>query len=191
MPDREIIHCSKDVFSLLAYAIDSGMQVMVGAPCPEPLPWILNYEDLTGLERGVFYLFRSEWVFGAFQVMPIATGYNRGKFFVQPRVNYSPITAYFGGERETEGKRRFGGGTLSFHSDWLQEPGKTLHPTPPDVKGSFESLFEHLTSGVVIKAGVHRYDVCRGVIADPSAGRCGPPFDFIPWSDELLQRYGG
>src|SRR2546422_9477438 len=99
MPDREFIHSTSDVASTLLYALDSGLQVMVEDPQSEPRPCMLTQTDVVGIEKGVFSLFRPEWVYGPFQIMRISAGCNAGRYDVSPRVNFSPITVYFGGER--------------------------------------------------------------------------------------------
>jgi hypothetical protein len=147
----------------------------------------LAREDIASIEGGVFFLFRPDWVYGDFQMRPISAGHNRGKFFVQPRVNFSPITAYFSGEHVVNGKRKLGTGTISCHRDWLELPAKVVRETPADVELWFKRIVVHVSSGIVVKAGVHRYEICRGVIADPTAPDCLPPFDFIPWNSEILR----
>jgi hypothetical protein len=187
MPDRELIHSTADVSSMVLYALDSGFQVMLDSPQPEPRPRMLARMDVNTFKEGVFLLFRPEWVYGNFRFMPISDGFNCGKFFVQPRTNFSPISVYFSGERIVEGQRKLGAGTVSFDRDWLELPAKALRDTPPDVEVWFKRIFTHVASRAVIKAGVHRYYVCRGVIADPNREDCLPPFDFIPWPNETLK----
>ena len=186
MADREFIHSSADVASTLRYAFDSGLQVRLDDPQVEARPRILSWADIGHVDSGVLFLFRPEWVFGPFQITQISGGYNVGKYDVAPRVNCAPLTVYFQGERMSEGRRLFGSCVVSSHSEWLEMPAKVLHPTPPDVHLLFKRIVAHLSSGIVIKAGVHKYHVCKGVISDPNAAECRPPFDFIPWSKELL-----
>src|SRR5579863_4590032 len=178
MPHREFIHTSSDVASLLLYALDSGMQVRLDEPQTERHPRILSRADVTTFDRGIFFLFRPEWVYGPFQTTEISGGYNRGKHFVMPRVNYSPIEICFQGERDELGRRRLGSGILSFHNDWLELPAKVLHRPPPEVKEWFKRMAVHLLTPLAINAGVHRYYLSRGVVADPDSVRCVPPFDF-------------
>jgi hypothetical protein len=186
MPDRELIHSLSDVASTLLYALDLGFQVRLDDPQPEPRPRLLSRSEISRIERGVFVLFRSEWMHGQLQIMPISSGHNSGKFFVSPSVNYSGITVYFSGERLDQGRRRLGDCMVSFDREWLELPAKVMKPTPPEVGVFFRKLLRHMSSRVVIKAGVHRYEICRGVIGDPAIGRCLPPFDFIPWDIGLF-----
>ena len=186
MPDREFIHSTADVASTLLYAFDSGFQVRLDEPQLEPEPRMMSREEVANVVRGAFFLIRPEWVFGPLHTMKISGGYNIGKYFVQPGVNYASITLHFQGERIDQGKRRFGSGVLSFDRDWLGLPANNVRLTPPDVQFWFKRILQHLFSKIVIKAGVHRYHVCKGVINDPTVAECLPPFDFIPWDKELL-----
>lgn len=186
MADREFIHSSADVTSTLLYAFDSGLQVRLDEPQVEARPRMLSRTDVGQVDSGVLFLFRTEWVFGPYQIMPISGGYNVGKYDVSPGVNHASLTVYFQGERMNEGRRLFGSCVVSSHSEWLEMPAKVLHPTPPEVHLLFKRVVAHLSSGIVIKAGVHKYNVCKGVINDPDAVECRPPFAFIPWSKELL-----
>lgn len=186
MPDREFIHSISDISAVLHYALGSGMQVMFDGPQPEPRPRFLAQEDVALRESGVFLLFKPEWVYGEFQISPVLQGHNAGRFFVQPRANFAPITVYFSGERVVDGRRKLGSGTLSFHRDWLEMPAKVMHPTPAEVEMWFKRVFAQVTSGAQVRVGVHRYHICRGVIDDPRAGECLPPFDYIPWNEGVV-----
>lgn len=187
MPDREFIHSTSDVTSTLLYAFDSGLQVMLDEPQPEARPCMLTRADVAAIKRGQFFLFRPEWVYGPLQTMVISGGYNRGKYDISPRVNYAPISVSFHGERMDQGRRRLGGCDVSCHSDWLEMPAKIVRATPPEVRDWWKRIVAHLSSGVVVKAGVHRYHICKGVIDDPIAEECLPPFDFIPWGSDVLR----
>ncbi len=187
MPDREFIHSSNDVASTLNYAFDSGMHIIDDTPQLQPKPYMLMRSEINKIEKGIFYLFRPEWVYGQFQMMTIPDGCNRGKYSVQPRVNFSPMTIYFSGEQKYQGKRKLGTATVSSHSDWLELPTMVTHPTLPEVYRWFKNIVAHLASDIIIRAGVHKYHVCRGVLADPTAKQCLPPFDFIPWNSESLK----
>jgi hypothetical protein len=186
MPDREFIHASADVRSTLLFALDSGLSVMEDdMEQSEPRPNMLDRAAVAQCEKGVFYLFRPDWVFGPFQFNCITEGYYCGKFSVQPRVNFTAVTVYFQGERIDEGRRRFGDCVVSSHRDWLEVPGNIVRPKPPEVDEWFKRIVAHLSSDVTIEAGVHRYRVSKGVMADPASGECLPPFDFIPWCGDL------
>jgi hypothetical protein len=188
MPDTELIHSSADVPSTLLYALDSGLQVMVDEPQPEARARTLSRAEAGKTERGVFCLIHPDWIFGPSQTMAIDDGHNKGKYFVQPRVNFTGVTAYFGGERIDQGRRRFGSAAVSWHRDWLELPKKILWPAPPDVAKWYRRIVAHLSSGLIVKAGVHRYRVSRGVLADTAPSACLPPFDFIPWGADVLKR---
>lgn len=190
MPDREFIHSSPDVASTLLYAIDSGLQVRLDEPQPEPRPRMLTRTDVVDITEGVFFLSRPEWVYGPLQPLSISRGHDRGKYDFSPRVNCSPITVLFQGERVDQGRRRLGDCVVSWHRDWLEMPAKIVRPTPPDVQVWFKRIEAHLSSGLVVKAGVHRYYISRGVVADPTSIECLPPFDFIPWGSEVLEPHG-
>lgn len=188
MPDREFIHASADVSSTLLLALDSGLLVMLDEPQAEPTPRMLSRADVAHLKEGSFYLFRSSWVFGPFQTMAILAGFNEGKYFVQPRVNFTAVSVYFGGERLDHGRRILGSCSVSCHRDWLQLPEKVVLPAPPEVRQWYERIVAHLSSGIFVEAGVHRYCVSPGVLSDLSASKCLPPFDYIPWGAHVLKR---
>jgi hypothetical protein len=181
MPDVEMIHSTADVTSVLLFALDSGLRVRVDVPQPEPCPRLLERSEVGGITRGVFFLFQPEWVYGPLQILPIGAGCNAGEFFVSPRVNESPITLSFSGERIDEGHRRLGSGVLSYHRDWLELPNKIVRATPPEVREWFKRIKACLLTKTTINAGVHKYHLCKGVISDPNLAECLPPFDFIPW----------
>jgi hypothetical protein len=188
MPSSEFIHSSSDVASTLLYAIDSGLQVRLDEPQLEPFPRMVTRSEVAEIIRGVFFIYRPEWYYGPFQIGAIPGGYNVGKYSVSPRINCSPITVYFQGERMDQGRRRFGDCLVSSHPDWLEMPAKIVRDTPPDVKEWFKRIVAHLSAGVFVKAGVHKYHISKGVMADPAAAECLPPFDFIPWGSEVLRR---
>jgi hypothetical protein len=186
MPDREFIHSTADVASTLLFALNSGLLVMVDSPQQDPSPCMLTPEEAAKVERGSFYLFRPEWVFGPFQTMVIPSGHNEGRYFVQPRTNFAPVSVYFPGERIDHGTKRFGGAVVSWHRDWLEMPAKKVRPTPAEVQEWFKRINKQLSTKIVIPAGVHRYHVCKGVLADPTAPDALPPFDYIPWGKDVL-----
>jgi hypothetical protein len=185
MADRAFIHAAADVSSTLAFALDSGLCVIdAGMEQSKPFPNKLERTDVAQRQKGVFYLFSPEWVFGPFQFDQIQEGYYRGNFSIQPRVNFAAVTVYFQGERMDQGQRRFGDCLVSSHRHWLEVPGNVVRPEPPDVDEWFKCIAAHLASGIAIKAGVHRYGVTKGVLADPNRNEALPPFDFIPWPIE-------
>ena len=153
MPDREIIHSTADVPAALAYAFDAGFQVMLDEPQIEPKPRLLAQSEVSSMARGVFYLFRATWVYGPIETMKIDAGCNQAKFFVKPRVNFSPITLYFGGERKANGQRQLGAGLVSFDRNWLELPRSVVRPTPTDVEVWHKKIFCHLTTGVFVRVG--------------------------------------
>lgn len=186
MPDREFIHSSADVGAVLQYLLELGFQIMVDEPQPTPVACVLTTEHATSTERGQFHVFRPEWVYGPFKVSPISGGYHRGKYDIAPRVNFAAISMYFHGERTDHGKRRFGSAAVSSYVDSLEFPANVVRPSPPDTDKWFKRIVGQLSSGVVVKAGVHKYHVTKGVLAEPDAATCLPPFDFIPWGTHVL-----
>ena len=182
MPHRELIHAAPDVSALLQYAFDMGLTIREDSPTSEPFPRFVKPAQSKNIDRGVFVLSRPEWEYGHLQILPINSGIYAGKFFVSPSINYASITVYFGGERSEGRFRRLGDGCLSFKRTWLEETTNKNKPAPPEVETCFKKIAKHLFSGVIIKAGVHRYNLCRRALADPEVERCLPPFDFIPWT---------
>jgi hypothetical protein len=122
MPDREFIHTSSDVTSTLVYALDSGLNVRLDEPQSKPVPCLLTREEIVDIKRGVFFLFRPEWVYGPFPTLAISTGYNAKKYSISPNANCSAVGVYFQGERMDEGRRRLGDCTVSWYRDWLEMP---------------------------------------------------------------------
>jgi hypothetical protein len=181
MPDREFIHCAADVTSTLLYALDHGFQVRHDQPQTEPEPRMIERADIADLRRGVFFLFRPEWVYGPWQIGQITGGYNAGKYSISPHVNYASLEVYFHGERMEGERRKLGGAAVSFNRDWLEKPAKIIRWSPPEVEQWYKKFVKLLASGVVIQAGVHKYRVTKGVLADPDYRECIPPFDYIPW----------
>ncbi len=186
MPDRQFIHSEADVSSVLLYSIDHGLKVILDEPQQDAKPNVLSRDEAAKATEGIAFVFRPEWVFGPFHLKAIPGGYYKGKYSVQPRTNFAHITLYFQGERTDRGRRQLGSASAACHPDWLAMPEKTVEPTPPDVKVWFKRIADHLSSGVVIKAGVHKYHVTKGVMNDPGAAKCLPPFVFIPWGEEVL-----
>ena len=72
--DREIIHSTGDVSAVLKMAHGRGLIVRVDAPTESPEPDIATAGRLATFDRGVFMLFRPEWVFGEpqFQRIPLS-----------------------------------------------------------------------------------------------------------------------
>ena len=186
MLNRVFIHCSADVRMLLRYAIDNSFQVIVDEAQSRPSPGIVHARDIGGLDRGSFYFVRPAWQFGTFQIEQMSSGIDKGKYDVAPRVNFACLSVLFQGERRIDRTRVLGHCDVTCHDSWLRMPEQEVVEAPPETKDWFKRLVRQLDSGVVIKAGVHRYHVTRSVIADPSALECRPPFDFIPWSREIL-----
>jgi hypothetical protein len=191
MYDAELIHSTADVPSALLYAMESGLEVMLDSPQPDPSPRFLSRTEVATMDQGCFYVFRPEWVFGSFQTSVISGGHNNGKYFVQPRTNFAPVTIYFSGERTEHGTRHFGAAAFSWHREWLEMPARIARPTPRGVQVWFKQLCAQVASGIVVKAGVHRYHVSTAITADPAAPRCKPPFDFIPWDEDVLRHPNG
>jgi hypothetical protein len=181
MPDCELIHSSSDVTSVLSYALQSGFLVRIDAPQREANVRLVGPSEAGEMQRGVFFLYRPEWIFGPFQFFPVPAGENAGKYFVSPSANCSPIKFYFSGERLDNGRRRFGACAVSYDRDWLELASRTTRRASPDVGKWFRHLVRHISSGVVIKGGKHNYGICRGVLLDPHLNRSLPPFDFVPW----------
>ncbi len=190
MPDREFIHSSSDVPSALIYALDHGLEVMSDDPQPEPVPCMLTRSEAAKTQRGQFFVYRPEWVFGPFQLTAASGGYYKGLYTVHPRTNFAHLTLFFHGERVERGRRTFGGCLVGSNPTWLAMPAKIVKPTPPEVNVWFKRIAHHLSSGVAIKAGVHKYHVTKGVMADADAAKCLPPFDFIPWGEDVLHNRG-
>lgn len=187
MSDREFIHSTADVVSTLEFAVKHGLQVRLDEPQPDSRVRMLAADEISATKRGVFFLFRPEWVFGPWQTMQILTGHNAGKYFTSPNVNCSAITVSFHGEWMDQERRRFGGCVVSWHSKWLEMPAKRLWEAPPEVSHWWKQLVAHLSSGLVVKVGVHSYHICKGVAADSEGPLCLPPFDFIPWGPDVFK----
>lgn len=87
MTAKEIIHAAEDVPALLKCAAEMGLIIQHDAPSALPEAQIISGDQLNTYERGVFLLYRPEWVLGELQFERISAGHNRGKYFQKPRVN--------------------------------------------------------------------------------------------------------
>jgi hypothetical protein len=181
MVDREIIHCASDVSAFLKMAHELGLIVRIDAPSELPKPIIASADCLEGLDRGVFALYRPDWIFGEQQFQQIPAGYNVGKYSQSPRVNSTQISAYFGGERRDGEVRRLGVGVISWHNLWYDSRLRTECRTPPEVRHVYGSLMAALGTGVYLSGGVHRYLVFRNALKQFETGEALPPFDYIEW----------
>jgi hypothetical protein len=112
MAVKEIIHASEDVPAVLRCAVDLGMIIQYDAPSERPEEHIVTEDQIGSYDRGIFMLYRPEWVFGKPQFQPINAGHNKGKFFQSPRVNFAPISLSMGGERLDGEFHRLGGGVF-------------------------------------------------------------------------------
>lgn len=181
MPDREFIHSRGDVQDALRFAWTIGLHVLPDAARANDVTNALSPEALDSVDRGVFQLYRPDWVMAPLQVMRIDTGANAGKYVVKPGVNFAAITIYFQGEGVLEGKRRFGSGTISFKRQWLQSATNEMRSAPVGIAQHYAKMCRHLLSRIVVRAGVHRYSVARHAAQLASTEQTYPPFDFIPW----------
>lgn len=188
MPDKELIHVTSDLTAALLFALDGGLQVRVDEPQLVPRPRLLERSEVGTFTKGVFFLFRPEWVHGPFQILPISAGHNQGKYTVSPGINVPGLTLYFGGESIDQGRRRLGTGAVSFNQEWLELPTKAIRRAPPEIGQWWKRILSHILSGASIKVGAHRYELCRAAADDPNLLQCLPPFDFIPWNREVIQR---
>jgi hypothetical protein len=181
MPDREFIHAREDVTEALLYAQTLGLQVLPDVSRSSQPQEPLSADDIVSQEQGVFQLFLPEWVADPLQFMLIEAGANAGKYVVQQGVNFAPITIDFHKENNQSGRRRLGSGSISFKREWLHKRAHEMRPSPPEISRVYDALCKHLFSKTVIKAGVHRYVLCRHALQVASSENTIPPFDFIPW----------
>ncbi len=188
MAVKEIIHASEDVRAVLRCAVELGMIIRHDAPSDRPEAQIVSEDQIDVYERGTFMLYRPEWVFGEPQFLPITAGYNKGKFFQSPRVNFAPITLSLHGERLDGDVRRLGGGGISRHPNWLRSADQNLRPTPPEVKSAYDSIIRRIDIGRRLSGGVHTYIVLAHAWEKLASGRGLPPFDFIDWPPPLREK---
>lgn len=187
MPSQQLIHVNADIPRILDYALGAGFRVAIDGRSCGPRPKMLGSLEAHEAEPGAFFLVRPEWVFGPMQMSEISSGHYAGKYFLQPRVNFTGISLYFRGEGAEGNRRRLGDGFISWHREWLEMPAKVLHLVPSEVEVWYSDLARQLLSRVAVKAGVHSYKLTRGVLSDEQAAECLPPFDFIPWSVDLFK----
>ena len=181
MPDREFIHSREDVSDAFRYARTLGLKVLPGAARAVDVSEPLSADELEYVDRGVFYLYRTEWIDGPLQVLHIDAGANAGKYVVKSNVNFSVITIYFQGEAIVGRARQLGAGAISFKRDWLHSAAHEMRPAPDGVAKDYAAMCKHLLSRDVVRAGVHRYYVARHAARLASSEVTRPPFDFIPW----------
>lgn len=181
MTAREIIHASEDVQTVLRIAVELGMVIQRDAPSDRPEPQVIKEDEIDAYDRGVFILYRPQWVLGKPEFQPITAGHNRGKFFQRPRVNIAPITLSLGGERLDGDVRRLGGGSISRHADWLRGADQTLQPTPHAVRSAYDSIIRRIDVGKRLRGGVHTYIVLAHAWEKLASGLALPPFDYVEW----------
>lgn len=187
MPDKRIIHAREDIESVLRFADSIGLLL---------LPDILEEnearprtpEEFQPFSGGVIHLFRSEWVVGGTQVMLIDAGANAGKYFVRAGINFPPISFYFSGDEDIAGIRRLGSGQVSFKREWLHDKAHEMRLSPPEVEQDYKQVCKHLLSKIVVKAGVHRYHICKQAAELAARIPTRPPFDYIPWPPPDLNK---
>jgi hypothetical protein len=108
MPDREFIHSYEDVQQVLRHAQRLGLTILAEGPREGDPTVALSDAEIELVERGCFLLFQPDWVGGPLLSMRINAGYNAGKHFVMPRVNFASIALYLQGECDQAGRRRLG-----------------------------------------------------------------------------------
>ena len=189
MPDARLLYSIEDAHSILSYAIGSGLSVAIDEPSVEPkLSFLTKIDDGTNF-KGVFNIFHPDWIFGELQFMEISGGYYRGKYFFSPRVNWTSISCYFGGERIEGKQRRLGSGDISFRPDWLEKPAMIIRKAPSDMAVWYKALLKLVDTGKKIRGAnmAYSYKLCKGAINAQKTENCLPPFDFIPWPPECQE----
>ena len=181
MPDIEIIHAGEDVPAVLRLASEIGLIVRRDTPTAAPEPDLLQPEQFVRFDRGVFMLYRPEWVFGQFQFQEIPAGHNKGKYSLSPGVDSSSITTFFGGERVIGDSVRLGGGVISFNNSWYRTRDRSQRRTPPDVRAVWKKLVKAVDSGHHLSGGGHKYTVLRAAWDKLMSGSAMPPFEYIDW----------
>jgi hypothetical protein len=184
MPDREFIHSYEDVQQVLRHAQRLGLTILAEGPREGDPTVALSDAEIELVERGCFLLFQPDWVGGPLLSMRINAGYNAGKHFVMPRVNFASIALYLQGECDQAGRRRLGSGNIMYKREWLHDTANEMRPSPPTVAQVYKALCKHMLSKDVIRAGVHRYHLCAHAARLALTEAVVPPFDFIPWPPE-------
>ena len=77
MATVRFVHAFEDVAAVLSYAADLGMIVQLDTPTERPEQKFASGKDLGQIGRGVFFLYRPEWVFGAFEFVEIPSEIGR------------------------------------------------------------------------------------------------------------------
>ena len=188
MPGKDyIIHAREDIESILRFADSIGLVLL-----PQDLendnvrPW--KVDELRLFSRGTILLFRPEWVVDEIQLNPIKRGVDAGTYTVRAGINFPPISLYFSGDEDIAGVRRLGDGSVSFKREWLHDKAHEMRPTPPEVEQDYKQVCKHLLSKIVVKAGVHRYHVCKQAAELAARIPTRPPFDYIPWPPPDLNK---
>lgn len=179
MPGREFIHTQEDESGILRYAQTLGLKVMPDT-APRDKMIDLGPSEIASAGRGVFHLFLPKWVAYPLKIERIEAGGNAGKYYLKG-VNFAEISIYFQGEGEQDGRRRLGSGDISFKREWLDDQAHEMRPSPPEISQYYNALCKELLSRQAIKAGVHRYFLCRHAAEVAASADTLPPFDFIPW----------
>jgi hypothetical protein len=179
MPDREFIHATEDVVEVLRAVARIGLIICHDIPSISPRPNVVTVERENAYDRGVFVVFRPDWVFGEFQFQEIPGGYNKGKFSLSPSVNLAPITVYFGGERLDNNAQRLGAGAISWSKSWYRSQDRTTHSSPAEVEVFFRKIIEAIGTGKSLRGGSHNYLLLAYAARKLEQGCALPPFDYI------------
>lgn len=76
--------------------------------------------------------------------MRISDGYNKGKFFLKPRTNFSSVAVYFSKEMCGPEGVRLGSAVVSRYPDWLRSSDATIQPSPEDVKSDYNRMLKFI-----------------------------------------------
>lgn len=181
MVDRNLIHATEDVASVLQLASDMGLVIQSDEPTDLPRANIVPRNALNSIKRGSFTLYKTEWIFGSLKYREISGGYNKGRFFQQPRTNLAPIEINFFGEYMDGDRLRLGGGGIAWHRTWSRTSDRTEQPTPPDIKKTYDELYKAIYYGKRLRGGGQTFMVLKEAWSKLARGIALPPYDYIEW----------
>lgn len=179
MAHTQFIHTTQDVVRILKFASEEGVEIYRDMPVSGPSVSKVNRDELSQLYSGSFLLTKSQWIFGQLEFVRISAGYNKGKFFLKPRTNFSSIAVYFGKEICGSETVRLASGVMSRYPDWLRSSDATIQPSPENVKSDYNRILKFIGKNKVLRSGGQTYYVTDSAWERLVSGAALPPFEYI------------
>jgi hypothetical protein len=150
--DLFFISSETDTHNLVGALIDRGLKFIENFNSnnflSEPRVDFVAEKELRQRMQGGFYILRPEWIYGDFL---FGEGYSerlgRKYYGLNPRTNHASLYLGFYKEMYTNGQKRLGFGTLTYHPIWLKKPETELHPAPKEALEDYQYLVKKIREG--------------------------------------------